>query len=551
MTEGASPTDCPSLALLAEVCDRPAWTTPPSEGPRVLFISLYCFKSFPVRGFHQLARQYGVNSTAVLFKDNLTNRHTPITETEIGYLKDVLRQARPDMVAVSVLAPYVPAARRVIAAVREIYDAPVVVGGKHPTISPEEALTYGDYACKGEGELVVLDILERLRSGSRDFTGIQGLWHRDGKGKVVDMGQRPLIQDLDLVPFEAYGEPQMHFIEYDRLMDKDPELDSEEILLMTGRGCVYMCSYCVNSLLIPMNRGNGRFIRMRTPANVVKQIGERRKRQSRARFVTFNDEVFGVFDDWTREFGEVYRASADRMPFNCELVPKLIKEHNVRVLVDAGLYEMHFGIQSGSDEIRTDVLKRPGKNVELLEKAEMLARCGVQVQCDLILGNPFDTTEAIVESINLLAAMPHPLKLNTYKLQFFPHYPLTLRALEAGFITDADLKEEVVADNTLYNFVYKPVVNRFDRKTVLENCVYLIPWDMPLVWWLAMSLCRRHNLFLAMVVNVMAAWRYELDFCDNRTLVWLRRGWLVTKMLASGNLGALRRKLAGRLSPAG
>lgn len=550
MTASVPAIDDSTLELLAETAGRAPWAEPPAHGPRVVFISLYCFKSFPVRSFHRLARQYGMDSHAVLFKDNLTNRHTPITETEIEYLKTVLRQAKPDMVAISVLAPYVPAARKVIAAVREVTDAPVVAGGKHPTISPDEALTYADYVCKGEGELVVLDIFERLRAGRRDFTGIKGLWHRGQDGQPVDMGQRPLIQNLDIIPFEAYGEPQMHFIEHDRLTTDDPEMESEEILVMAGRGCVYMCSYCVNSLLIPMNRGNGRFVRLRSPANVIAQIEDRRARQPNARFVSFNDEVFGVFDDWTKEFADAYRA-AKGLPFNCELVPKLIREHNVRTLVSAGLYEMHFGIQSGSDEIRTDILKRPGKNVELLEKARMLADCGVQVQCDLILGNPFDTAEAIAESIQLLGDMPQPLKLNTYKLQFFPHYPLTLRALEAGFVTQAELHEDVVADNTLYNFVYKPVVNRFDRKTVLENCIYLIPWNSSLIWRLARSLRARHNPMLGAVINLLAAWRYRLDFCGDPALIWLRRLWLVGRMLATGDLGGLRRRLANRfLRPA-
>ncbi|MCA1909023.1 MAG: cobalamin-dependent protein [Magnetospirillum sp.] len=487
-----------------------------------------------------------MNSHALFFKDNITNHHLPITDTEIQHLKRVVAEIDPDMIGISVLTPYVPAARRVVAALRQVCDAPILAGGKHPTISPEEALTYGDYACKGEGELVLLDVFERLRRGEKDFSGLAGLWHRDSQGVVVDQGQRRLIQDLDLLPFEAYGEDKMWFIERDTVQTRDPELDEQEILLMAGRGCVYVCSYCVNALLIPMNKGNGRFIRLRSPDNVIAQVEQRLAKQSRAAFVSFNDEVFGVFDDWTQEFATKYTAKK-LPPFNCELVPKLIKERNIRPLVQAGLYEMHFGIQSGSDDIRNDILDRPGKNTELLETAAMLASTGVRVQCDLILGNPFDTAEVLRETILLLAGMPKPLKLNTYKMQYFPHYPFTQRALAAGHIGPDDLREEVVADRTLYNFIYHPVINRFDEKTVLENCVYLIPWSTPFVWWLALSLAKRHNLALAVLANLMAAWRYHLDFRANPALVWLRRFWVAGRLLTQGDLAPLVGQIKRRL----
>lgn len=532
----------PRLAALQGIPPQPA----PPGAPKVLFISLYCYKSFPVRGFHALARQSGVDSHALFLKNNFTNHHKPISDREMGLLAELVTEIRPDLVAISVLTPYVPAARKVIAAIRGLCDAVIIAGGKHPTISPDEALTYADYVCKGEGELVLLDIFDRLARGSRDFGGIDGLWHRDGDGRPVDMGQRRLIQNLDMVPFEAYGEPQMYFIEHDGLETRDPELDEEEILVMAGRGCVYQCSYCVNALLIPLNRGNGRFVRLRSPDGVIAQVRERLAKQAKASIVSFNDEVFGVFDDWTAEFAAKYRDLG--LPrFNCELVPKLIKERNIAQLVNAGLYEMHFGIQSGSDHIRNDVLKRPGKNDELIEKAAMLARLGVQVQCDLILNNPFDDAAVMAETLALLGSMPQPLKLNIYKLQFFPHYPLTEKALAAGIIGPPDIAEDVVANNTMYNFVYRPSTARWDRKSVLENCVYLIPWNNPLVWWLARSLAKGGNPLLAAMANGLAYWRYQLDFRAAPLPVLLRRVWIVGRMLARGDVKPLMAKLRQRL----
>lgn len=531
----------PMLDNLAALRARSTPEAAPNGAPRVLFISLYCVKSFPVRIFHTLARKSGWESHALFFKDNFTNHHLPIADEEIALLRDLVSRIKPDLVGISVLAPYVPAARQVIAAVRAECCAPIIAGGKHPTIAPVEALSYADYACKGEGELALLEVFERLRAG-KDLTDIPGLWHKDENGQAVDRGQRRLIEALDDIPFEAVGEPNMHFIEHKSYSAHDPELDEEEMLVMAGRGCVYMCSYCVNALLIPMNRGNGRFVRLRSPESVIAQVAERQKKQTKARFVSFNDEVFGVFDDWTADFSAKWRAFGGPA-FNCELVPKLIKEHNIRELTAAGLYEMHFGIQSGSDEVRNEVLKRPGRNFELLEKAKMLDGLGVRVQCDLILGNPFDTAEVMAETIDLLRQMPRPLKLNTYKMQFFPHYPLTLRALKDGHIRETDLTEDKVANGTLYNFVYVPNVLRFDRKTVLENCVYLIPWGTPLVWRLAIRLAERHSLPLALLANAMAFLRYHLDFRQNRALIWARRVLVALKFVARGEWGALWRRL--------
>jgi len=312
---------------------------------------------------------------------------------------------------------------------------------------------------------------------------------------------------------------------------------------MAGRGCVYKCSYCVNALLIPMNKNNGRFVRIRSPESLIEQIMDRRRRQPNAREISFNDEVFGVFDDWTSEFSELYGKLTDRLPFNCELVPKLIKEHNVAKLAGVGMVEMHFGIQSGSDEVRNEILKRPGKNTELLEKARLLDRYGVQPQCDLILSNPFDTVEVMIETMDLLKQMPRPLKLNTYRMQYFPHYPLTLRALEAGHITPEDVTEEAVADRCFNNWIHKPDSLSLERRNYLENCVYLIPWDNPLVWWLVDKVSARHSVPLAIFINLLASWRYHLDFRQNFVLIWVRRFYLLGRMIFKGNFKALRDRI--------
>ncbi|MEK9725629.1 MAG: radical SAM protein [Rhodospirillaceae bacterium] len=461
-------------ARLKALAPMPLPETVPDDAPRVLHVSMYCYKSFPIRIFHVLSLKDGLNSHAVFFKNNFTNDHLPVTGKELDLLVDLVKDVDPHMITFSVLAPYVVATRQAVAAIREVSDAMIVIGGKYPTIAPHEALEFADYACKGEADLTMLRIHERLRQG-RDLRGLRGLWYKDDDGQVVDMDQDALYQEMDDIPYPAIAEMQMHFIEKNSISEVDPELFDDEMLVMAGRGCVYLCSFCVNSLLIPMNRGNGRFVRIRSPEHVLEEIDYRLAKCRRPSIVTFNDEVFGVWDDWVEDFSKVYKDRCD-IPFECELVPRLVKENNMRALAGAGMVSMHFGVQSGHDDVRNDIMHRPGSNDELIEKSDILKRVGITPQYDIILDNPFDTAESLSEALRLLLAFDTPIRLNTYKMQYFPHYPFTMMALEAGHVKPDQVTDEGIADAVMYNMVYRPKFPALNRRDYLENCIYLVPW---------------------------------------------------------------------------
>ncbi len=513
----------------------------PEGAPRVMHVSMYCYKSFPVRIFHVLSSKDGIESHAVFFKNNFTNDHLPVTDKELRLLVDLVEEIDPHLITFSVLAPYVTATRKAVDAIRKVSDAMIVLGGKYPTIAPHEALEFADYACKGDGDLIILRIHERLRKGL-DLKGIRGLWHKDDDGQVVDMDQEALYQEMDDIPYPAIGEMGMHFIEKDSISDVDPELFDDDMLVMAGRGCVYLCSFCVNSLLIPMNRGNGRFVRLRSPEHVLEEINYRLEKCRRPSIITFNDEVFGVFDDWVADFAAYYKANCD-IPFECELVPRLVKENNMELLADAGMVSMHFGVQSGHDDVRNDIMHRPGSNDELIEKSDILKRVGIIPQYDIILDNPFDSAESLSEALRLLLAFGTPIQLNTYKMQYFPHYPFTNMALEAGHITPDQVTDEGIADAVMYNMVYRPKSPALNRRDYLENCIYLIPWTQPWIRRILVKLQKDHSPILGLVVTVIAKIRYLQDFQHVGYVVWTRRIYLGLRMIARGDFRGLKQKM--------
>jgi|TARA_B100001964_G_C14022427_1_gene504497 radical SAM superfamily enzyme YgiQ (UPF0313 family) len=166
---------------------------------KVAYISLYCYKSFPIRIFHSLSRKESINSHAIFFKNSSANNHTLVTEREIRILLDVVENIKPDLIAMSILAPYVAIAKKLIYYLRGKCDVPIIVGGKYPTVSSDKALEFADYACRGEGELVLREIFKSMEN-CLDLKTSKGLWYKNENGEVVDQGQQPLIQNLDEIP---------------------------------------------------------------------------------------------------------------------------------------------------------------------------------------------------------------------------------------------------------------------------------------------------------------------------------------------------------------
>ena len=173
----------------------------------------------------------------------------------------------------------------------------------------------------------------------------------------------------------------------------------------------------------------------------------------------------------------------------------------MELLADAGMVSMHFGVQSGHDDVRKNIMHRPGSNDELIEKSDILKRVGITPQYDIILDNPFDSAESLSEALRLILAFGTPIKLNTYKMQYFPHYPFTNMALEAGHVTPDQVTDEGIADAVMYNMVYRPKFPAFNRRDYLENCIYLIPWTKPWLRRILISLQKQHNPVLAMLVT--------------------------------------------------
>ena len=439
---------------------------------KTILVSLYSYRNFPVRGLTPLIQQIdGAQAFGVFFKDQHTGKIGLPTNKEEQLFIDILKDIQPDVVGISVLSPYEVVARRISELVRENTDAMVLWGGSHGTLCPEECIKHADVLCVGEGYGAVTDLMERLIQG-QPYDDIENLWVNTENG-VKQNPMRPLVQDLDSLPFTSYGNPEYYFIDGDILTREDPLLSSPTIDFLTTRGCPYKCAYCINSILHAKFKGLGRFIRRRSVDSTIRELKEfLAKSNGATKNIFFIDEVFTTNKEWLRDFESRYSEEVG-LPFTLELHPRLVTPELLETLTRAGLSTVVTGVQTGTDKMRNEIFGRPGTNQEIIRASHNMKKHGVHTHYDFILDNPFDTVETLRATVDFMGQLPKPLSVFIFSLQYFPKYPLTERALEQGYITPQHTTSEALLANTEKSMMYFPRVFPLTMKQILQNVIWL------------------------------------------------------------------------------
>lgn len=440
----------------------------------VVLVALYRYRNFPIRMMHPLLENIdGIKPYSIFFKDCRSNVFSHPTKREEDLFIDIVLKLNPRIIGFSVLSPYVSVARRLTSLIKKHNSSTLVIwGGIHPTIAPDSCIDDVDMLCIGEGEGALTDLVECLRD-AKPHQYIKNLWVKNN-GHIIKNPMRPLIQDLDSLPFPSYGNDAYCFIDLNKVSKKDSLTLDYNFWVQTSRGCPYVCSYCVNSLLRPMFKELGSYSRRRSVGNVIREIKENVSLpKSAIDNIFFVDEGFGEEEPWINEFELRYKKEVG-LPFYALYNPKRINALRLSKLVNAGLNTIQFGIQAGTDDIRNRIFHRPEQNSEIIGIANEVMRYNLKLYCDLILDNPYDTEQSLESTIRLILQLPRKILFNLHSLQFFPNYPLTIKAMEDGYIKPGTATAETLVKRTTLNWAFNPKMFPYMRKQMLQNIIWLI-----------------------------------------------------------------------------
>ena len=373
------------------------------------------------------------------YKTSLIHVVQPIKDET---LLSLFREHDADLYAFSCTANMFPYVKKCSQILKKNIDKPIVVGGVYPTLCPEEVVSEPtiDFVCRGEGEFPLSELCDALGNG-RVLENIQNIWRRNEQGNVFKNKMRPLIDNLDSLPFPNRNV----FDNYSKLMNERENFTS----FMASRGCPYQCTYCCNHALKDTMKGLGRYVRFRSVENVIKEIKTVLNRYAFIKEISFEDDILPLKKNWFEEFAERYRKEIG-VPFRCNARPNILNEVVIKSLKYAGCRQVDIGIESGSEYIRNEILNRNISDKQIFSAALLCRENNIALFTFNMLGVPFETVKDMLDTIKINAKIGSNYSQTTI---FYPYKKTKLHqvCVEEELISRKELKDYFMDSHLNYN----------------------------------------------------------------------------------------------------
>ncbi len=353
-----------------------------------------------------------------------------------------------DLIGISLLSSAFRNSKQITEALRKNVGCPIIWGGKHPTVDPEECIKYADMICLSEGEDSLIEIVENLKEG-KSCENVQGLWLRRGD-QIIKNPLRPIEMDLDKFLFPDYSLKDKFVLDREILTirpleNRDLDHMRQWYPIMMTRGCPNCCTFCTNSTDLRL-----RHMRARSIDNVIAEVKGWLKNHPQTKRIFFRDDCISAMPlDFLREFSRRWKDEVN-LPCSCSgvIATSLDFEEKIKLLSDDGFTNLKMGIQSGCERVRRFVFARVGETDEIIMKAaQILHRYAKGKICYyMITDNPFESEEELAQSIRFTSRVPRPFSLSLYSLNFYPGTAIYNRAFREKILTD---KEEALQESTM------------------------------------------------------------------------------------------------------
>lgn len=295
-----------------------------------------------------------------------------------------LKEYQPAIVGISSLTHNLKSAIILAKAIKQhCRDIKVIFGGPHASYDYENLLNLNciDYIVLGEGELTFLELCQKIECNEFPEE-TKSIAFRDKKGGIKKTGLRPLIEDLDILPF-----PAREIVDFEKYINNySPFVKGVDIL--SSRGCTNRCLFCNPSNFF------GKW-RPRSPENVIMEIKSLINRYPVIENIAFTDDNFSKDKQRIMKLCNLLiENKLHKYRWTCLSRIDQLDEETIWIMKSAGCKAIYLGIESGSAQI----LKNINKCISLEQVRtiiKLISVAKIEARGFFIIGHPGETAETI------------------------------------------------------------------------------------------------------------------------------------------------------------
>jgi anaerobic magnesium-protoporphyrin IX monomethyl ester cyclase len=345
-----------------------------------------------------------------------------------GFQDRVIEELRDGLcLAISlVTGPMIRETAQIAKAAKELFpEKPVILGGWHPSLLPDQTLAapYVDIVVNGQGEDALLEIVQHIEAGE-SLKGIAGVGYKE-EGKLTFNIPRALKPISDLPP-KAY-----HLADFDAYQKV---CGRRWAMYTSSLACPFNCAYCTNDGLY------GRKWNALPAGQVVDETTDLVSRYGLT-LLWVVDDNFLVDRQRAVDIAEGLVRKGIKFDWSIQASTNLVVRFTVeelKLLRRAGLSQIAHGAESGSQKVLHLMNKDFQKIETIYEAANKLTQAGIRPSFNMIFGFPGEGEAERRDSVKLVMNICRQFPKAEFWTNIFTPYPgapVMKRAFELGIQT--------------------------------------------------------------------------------------------------------------------
>ncbi|MBU2568076.1 MAG: B12-binding domain-containing radical SAM protein [Elusimicrobia bacterium] len=341
---------------------------------------------------------------------------------------------------------------------------PVILGGVHPSLMPDDTLQneFVDYVVIGDGEETFVELLKNL-GNPEAIKKMKGIGYRE-KGKII-VNQPCGFANLNKSPIPNYG-----------LINVNDYIINGLFPIFTSRGCPHRCGFCYNVAF------NFRKHRAIEPKSVLPHIEYLVKNPEISTIQLLDDNFFADFDRATEICGLIIEKNISiKLTSGCRAnyLYRFSMDY-LKLLKRAGFVEIYIGVESGSAKILNDI-KKDITVEQVIEVNKKLREVGITARFGFMAGFPTETIEDVKLTIKLINRLlednPSAYITQLMMVTLYPGMELFEVAKQYGFKPPEKMEDWVKFDYEAWESKLYPWLQDDSKKfEFVKEMAYVATW---------------------------------------------------------------------------